>query len=55
MNHDPFKRHEEVVSLQPMLPPKRFDSFSPSDLWMLRRSRCDVGIFLENTCCTAVV
>ena len=31
-------------SLQPMIPPKRFDIFPP-DLGMLRRSRC-VHIFL---------
>ena len=24
-----FKCHEEVLSLQPMIPPKRFDIFSP--------------------------
>ena len=26
---DPFKCHEEVLYLQPMIPPKRFDIFSP--------------------------
>ena len=26
----PFKCHEEVLYLQPMIPPKRFDIFSPS-------------------------
>ena len=26
---NPFKCHEEVLSLQPMIPPKRFDIFSP--------------------------
>ena len=28
---NPFKCHEEVLSLQPLIPPKRFDIFSPSD------------------------
>ena len=32
-----FKCHEEVLSLQPMIPPKRFDIFPP-DWGMLRRS-----------------
>ena len=36
--------HEEVWSLEPMIPPKRFDIFPP-DWGMLRRSRC-VQIFL---------
>ena len=35
---NPFKCHEEVLSLQPMIPPKRFDIFPP-DWEMLRRSR----------------
>ena len=26
---NPFKYHEEVLSLQPMIPPKRFDIFFP--------------------------
>ena len=26
---NPFKCHEEVLYLQPMIPPKRFDMFSP--------------------------
>ena len=26
---NPFKCHEEVLCLQPMIPPKRFDIFSP--------------------------
>ena len=26
---DPFKCHEEVLYLQPLIPPKRFDIFSP--------------------------
>ena len=26
---NPFKCHEEVLSLQPMSPPKRFDIFPP--------------------------
>ena len=33
-----MKCHEEVLSLQPMIPPKRFDIFS--DWGMLKRSRC---------------
>ena len=42
---NPFKCHEEVSYLQPMIPPtKRFD-ISPPDEGMLRRSRC-VQIFL---------
>ena len=40
----PFKCHEEVLSLQHMIPPKRSDIFPP-DRGMLRRSRC-VQIFL---------
>ena len=36
---NPFKCHEEVLYLQPMIPPKRFDNFHP-DWGMLRRSRC---------------
>ena len=28
-NGNPFKCHEEVLYLQPMIPPKRFDIFSP--------------------------
>ena len=35
---NPFKYHEEVLYLQPIIPPKRFDIFSP-DWGMLRRSR----------------
>ena len=45
---NPFKCHEEVLSLQPMIPPKRFDIFPP-DWGMLRRSRC-FQIFLEIQC-----
>ena len=41
---NPFKCHEEVLILQPMMPPRRFDIFPP-DWGMLRRSRC-VLIFL---------
>ena len=41
---NPFKYHEEVWSLQPMISPKRFDIF-PLDWEMLRRSRC-VQIFI---------
>ena len=33
-----MKCHEEVSSLQPMIPPKCFDIFS--DWGMLKRSRC---------------
>ena len=36
---NPFECHEEVSSLQPMIPSKHFDIFPPH--WgMLRRSRC---------------
>ena len=42
---NPFKYHEEVLYLQPMIPPKRFDIFPP-DWGVLRRSRC-VQIFLK--------
>ena len=42
---NPFKCHGEVLYLQPMIPPKRFD-ISPTDWGMLRRSRC-VQIFLS--------
>ena len=41
---NPFKCHEGVLFLQPMIPPKRFDIFPP-DWEMLRRSR-RVQIFL---------
>ena len=44
---NPFKCHEEVWSLQPMIPPKRSDIFPP-DWEMLRRSR-HVLLFLETT------
>ena len=43
---NPFKCHEEVLSLQPMIRPKRFDIFPP-DGGMLRRSRC-VQIFFKH-------
>ena len=36
---NPFKCHEEVLSLQPMIPPKRFDISPPNDWGILRRSR----------------
>ena len=36
---NPFKCNEEVLYLQPMIPPKRFYIFPP-DWGMLRRSRC---------------
>ena len=42
-SENPFRCHEEVLHSQPMIPPKRFDIFSP-DWGMLRRSRC-VQIF----------
>ena len=52
---NPFKCHVEVLYLQPMIPPKRFDIFSPLDWGMLKRSRC-VQVFLEkkatNKCST---
>ena len=41
---NPFKCHEEVLYLQPMIPPKRFD-ISPPAWGMFRRSR-HVLIFL---------
>ena len=41
---NPLKCHQEVLSLQPMIPPIRFDFFLP-DWGMLRKSRC-VHIFL---------
>ena len=28
--YNPFKCHEDVLSLQPMIPPKRFDIFPPA-------------------------
>ena len=37
---------EQVLSWQPMFPPKRFDELSPPVWGMLRRSRC-VQIFLK--------
>ena len=43
-SENPTKCHEEVLSLQPKIPPKRFGIFPP-DWEMLRRSRC-VHIFL---------
>ena len=44
---NPFKCHEEVLSLQPLISSKRFDISTP-DWGMLRRSRC-VQIFLKKT------
>ena len=38
LSGNPFKCHEEVLCLQPMIPPKRFDIF-PADWGMLRWSR----------------
>ena len=49
-----FKCHEEVLYLQPMIPPKRFDIFPP-DWGMLKRSinsRC-VQIFFKQLLPTA--
>ena len=43
---NPFKCHQEVLYLQPLIPPKRFDIFPPPNWGMLRRSRC-VLIFLK--------
>ena len=42
---NPFKCNEEVLYLQPLIPPKRFDIPPPPSWGMLRRSRC-VLIFL---------
>ena len=42
---NPFKCHDKVLFLQPMIPPKRLNIFLPSDGGMLRRSRC-LQIFL---------
>ena len=42
---NPFECHEEVLYLQPMIPPKRFDIFY-LDWGMLRRSR-RVQLFLS--------
>ena len=36
---NPFKCHEEVLYLQSMIPPKRFDIF-PLGWGVLRRSKC---------------
>ena len=56
-HRNPVECHEDVLSLQPMIPSKRFDIFPP-DWGMLRRSR-RVQIFLQSTttydravCCT---
>ena len=43
---NPFKCHQEVLYLQPMIPPKRFDILT-ADWGMLRRSRC-VQIFFKH-------
>ena len=49
---NPFKHHEEVLSMRPMiLHTKRFDMFPPWLWGMLRRSRC-VQISLLNACLT---
>ena len=47
---NPFKCHEKVLHLQPMVPPKRFDIFSP-DWGMLRRSIDAFRFFFENKYC----
>ena len=39
---NPFKCLDEVLSLQPIIPPKRF-GIPPPDWGMLRRSRCVQG------------
>ena len=36
---NPFKCHEEILSLQSIIPLKRYDIFPPDDWGMLRRSR----------------
>ena len=41
-----FKCHEEVLYLQPLIPPKRFDIF-PHNRGMLRRSRCGLIFLLK--------
>ena len=46
---NPFECHEEVLSLQPMIPPKRFDIFPP-DWEMLRRSIIDAFRFFFKKC-----
>ena len=40
-----FKCHEDVLSLQPMIPPKRFDIFFPCGML---RSRCVSSDFSFN-------
>ena len=44
---NPFKCHEEVLYLQPLISPKCFDIFFPPNWGMLRRSRVRVLIFGE--------
>ena len=44
--NNPFKCHEEVLYLRPMIPPERF-YISPPDWGILRRSRC-LHIFPPN-------
>ena len=46
---NPFECHGEVLNLQPMIPPKHFDSSFPPDWGMLRRSR-HVQSFLSKKC-----
>ena len=36
---NPTKYHEEVLSLQPMIPPNRFDVSPPPDWGIFRKSR----------------
>ena len=45
---NPFKCHEEVLFLLPLIPPKRFDIFPPYNRGMLRRSRCALIFPLRN-------
>ena len=52
-SRNPFKCHEDVLYLQPMIPPKRFDIFSPDCWGMLRWSR-RVQISLEKIVIVAV-
>ena len=51
---NPFKCHEEILSMQPMIPPKRFDIFPP-DWRMLRKFRWVLQIFLETVTCQVIV
>ena len=44
---NPFTCHAEVLPLQPLVPPKRFD-ISPANGGILRRSRCVQSFLLKN-------